>query len=1227
MRLYKVNIVILAILSIVLLLNSAIGESPEVEIHSLNYTNDFENGEAIIQIHSGKNNSTDYKYKIFDDDDDFPDDWEENEFDDSSWDMGNAPFGNKANGETVPGTIWQSEYTEGYDGDKDYIIIRKAFTLDNKDNILGGTIKSAYTNYYAAYINGINIQNCLSWGNNCYEGDAEYWNRAVNFDTNILLEGENVLVLVGRDSLYQGGDNTTWLDCELNLRVQTWKDDQLILGDEVKFKIDFFNNESYNLSNVNVSIEIDNLTFKNQTINIEKNSSYEWLVDWTPTRLGYHNVSAKVFNTSIQKIIHVGYYAYSLNFTNTNISTNIGESIEFKFEITNKGDVEDTFSFYTYLPSNDWSYKFEPNAATLSPNEKLEIILNVTVGSNAPAESYEIYPIIRSKYYDQRVNPIIESGVKNSTIFNYKIWNASDFPNNFYEIGYNDSNWSTGAAPFGNDELNGKLPNTIWQTDDSNYTYITTRHWFNYTGELNYSQIRINIAADNYYRAYLNGNLIENCLSYSGGCYGEGEYWDASINFNNSWLNEGDNLLAVAGRDETYQGGNGQQWLDLNLETVDLKSKLWEFDEIYQKLIVNVNESYNFSILVPIQEKEVNEDSNPYTFAIWIINNGNTPDTYNITVSLNDTNNFSILNYNSNVNVQYGNDGDIQLEIMLMESANEFSIGQFDVTISSLNSTETYIQTVTVKAKMYVIPDTLPPGTFANSSNLVNTTSFKVLWEIEDWYKSNEVMGNDTKYIIIEYTTDNGTNGQNWSEWKIWGNFSTEMEYTTFEGGIDGHKYRFRSVGGDDDNLIENKEGRYDCETTVDLSPPYAQINLRLNSNLTNLKYFEIDWDVTDYDIIGYEVQYRILTDGNVANWSSWVSLDEDSLKQVKWTGFNVPYDENFLHINGIYQFRVLSFDKAGNKGISTPSEIVTVDTIAPSTTIVEFPNFTEALQIEIELENLEDTVNFTLYYSIVDDLPDATHGNWEKYEDYTPNDLPLTINIENQLHYYFKIIAYDEAGNFENSENYAHFIVDRDQPNPIRNLKLTDNKEIVNNTIDIVVSFVQPLPQNSEDIVEYKIYRSNNDTIKGDLIGTVEFGEQYLFHRDYSVNLGQIYYYSVVAVDRMGFESEIETEFVDLTIESEPIAVKEEEEEATPILYLGIGGIIAVLSGGAAYYFMGRGAKEALGEVVAEAVNYDSPNFTEMDGDLLCNECGSMFVKPLPGELITCPSCGNIDE
>ena len=110
-----------------------------------------------------------------------------------------------------------------------------------------------------------------------------------------------------------------------------------------------------NLSNVNISIKIDNLTFKNQTINIEKNSSYEWLVDWTPTRLGYHNVSAKVFNTSIEKMIHVGYYAYSLNFTDTNIAklaelfpvcvtesqNDAGElSIAIDFDIPNNPDLE-----------------------------------------------------------------------------------------------------------------------------------------------------------------------------------------------------------------------------------------------------------------------------------------------------------------------------------------------------------------------------------------------------------------------------------------------------------------------------------------------------------------------------------------------------------------------------------------------------------------------------------------------------------------------------------------------------------------------------------------------------------------------------------------------------------------------------------------------------------------------------------------------------------------------
>ena len=100
-------------------------EETEIEITTIKYTNDFENGEAVNIIPSGKNESTEYSFRIFDDDDDFPEDWEEPSFDDSDWDVGSAPFGNKANDGVEPGTIWQSEHTDGSDGDDDYIIIKK----------------------------------------------------------------------------------------------------------------------------------------------------------------------------------------------------------------------------------------------------------------------------------------------------------------------------------------------------------------------------------------------------------------------------------------------------------------------------------------------------------------------------------------------------------------------------------------------------------------------------------------------------------------------------------------------------------------------------------------------------------------------------------------------------------------------------------------------------------------------------------------------------------------------------------------------------------------------------------------------------------------------------------------------------------------------------------------------------------------------------------------------
>ena len=470
-----------------------------------------------------------------------------------------------------------------------------------------------------------------------------------------------------------------------------------------------------------------------------------------------------------------------------------------------------------------------------------------------------------------------------------------------------------------------------------------------------------------------------------------------------------------------------------------------------------------------------------------------------------------------------------------------------------MNSTEEMSLWTMVKARMYIIQDTLPPGTYAESDPLINNSSFEIRWFIEDWYKNDEVMGNDTKYFIIEYKDDNGTNGETWGEWNVWQNFSSEQSSAIFTDGLDGYRYRFRSVGGDNEGLVENKEDKYDTQTIVDLSAPYANIELRVTGNVTNLDYIEFEWTANHPNITGYEVQYRL-------NNQNWTTIEESL---AKWAGFNIPID-------GEYDFRVITSDEAGNKGISEISRKILVDTIAPNTNIQEIQKLTDAEEIEINIDTLEDTVNLTLYYSVVRENQEVTPIAWDKYGEYVASDLPISVSLNNQFHYYFKIVAYDLAGNHLINESYQDIIVDRDAPQKIRNLEIKDTKEGENGTTDIVVSFMS---SQSQDLSGYRIYRSIDENETGTVIGTKEAGELYLSYRDSRVDMGYKYYYSVVAVDRMNFESEPETLFIVLEAEEPATVIEEDSESSNNPLFIGMGVIGVIALGGAGFYFLSNKA------------------------------------------------------
>ena len=163
---------------------------------------------------------------------------------------------------------------------------------------------------------------------------------------------------------------------------------------------------------------------------------------------------------------------------------------------------------------------------------------------------------------------LVESGLDNGTMFRYLILDDySEAPENWSQPWFNDSNWSLGAAPFGDREYNNVNPNTIWDTSGSSpfeNDALLIRHSFDLPAGTIVSA-EINVAFANYCTPFLNGNLI---YSERGGNSHGMEYWngDGTESLAPELFNSTDNVLAVYARDYVYgSGGQNRQWIDLQI--------------------------------------------------------------------------------------------------------------------------------------------------------------------------------------------------------------------------------------------------------------------------------------------------------------------------------------------------------------------------------------------------------------------------------------------------------------------------------------------------------------------------------------------------------------------------------------------------------------------------------------------------------------------------------------
>jgi len=91
--------------------------------------------EDTVVLQSGRDNATYYRYLIIDDYEDSPENWSQPGFNDSEWEIGAAPCGDRNDNGVDYGTEWDT------DGDNnDVILIRHKFNMPN------GVIVSAELN-------------------------------------------------------------------------------------------------------------------------------------------------------------------------------------------------------------------------------------------------------------------------------------------------------------------------------------------------------------------------------------------------------------------------------------------------------------------------------------------------------------------------------------------------------------------------------------------------------------------------------------------------------------------------------------------------------------------------------------------------------------------------------------------------------------------------------------------------------------------------------------------------------------------------------------------------------------------------------------------------------------------------------------------------------------------------------------------------------------------------
>ena len=747
-------------------------------------------------------------------------------------------------------------------------------------------------------------------------------------------------------------------------------------------------------------------------------------------------------------------------------------------------------------------------------NSRLWVLLFLTAAiavmlSTSQEATGEADPFVDEVLYSSssvEENTIILSGRDNGTYYRYLIIDDyEDSPENWSQPGFNDSGWVIGAAPFGDREYNNVDPNTDWDTTGSspyNDDIILIRHKFQLSGVVNSAEI--NVAFANYCTPFLNGNLI---YSERGGNSHGMEYWndDGTETIPSTMFNDGENVLAVYGRDYVYGSGNqNRQWLDLQMTAQVFKATN---DSIIlgDTVLVAINggnhgntSANNFTINVTANNtlveafyfETVAADSSSSLWMAW------TPELVGlnqldvqISCDCNDTNlsnnlftmNLTTLTYSLEASFDDGiivvngsrmvdfsievqNTGDLVDNVSLTPSESMFGNWNIEFTPNDFLLLPGQTQSVTITV---LIPDSYNDGFY----NL----SFDVESQYDNVVTKSLLKRGSTNDVAWRWINSTGSsllyNNTNWTKLSFndtsWSDGSTPfgdtdlggIDYKTFWDG-DNYAYFRHIVDIPDMGLYEGG---------------FMSINVATNNygdHYINGIYVFGDMDEGS----GHGAEY----------WNEEFQVYINYLNQ----GPNVIASvvSNPTNTQWFDQEIMMTFPQSNLWGYNTVTYDVPIylDSTAPTSRVNEEGFYRNSSTFEVKwrsLTNSEDLEGYYIYYLVKDG---STLGDWTLLGFFTNNSINFTG--ENGLTYRFKSISLDTLGNLEKKGTYdTEMRVDME--NPKSTLWLAEGDLEFTNLDGVTIKWKPG--DNSSDILGYFIeYRIVGDESWEDLGSFTSIGE-----------------------------------------------------------------------------------------------------------------------------------------